>query len=99
MKSLNASLSLSRISTIFRVRSAQKVLLTDKVLVRRLLAITLSYIGYMVVWAVTQPPQLEVAKTLSGLKYQRCSITWHDAVINIGESNSARGHNPQMPAV
>ena len=72
---------------IFRVRSARRVYLPDVVLFRRLLAIVLAYVVYLVVWALTQPPQVEHAITLAGLKYKRCTVTWNNGVIILGQTH------------
>lgn len=75
-----------RVALIFRVRSAQKLALSDGVLLKRLLLLVVLYSSYLTVWTVMQPPSTETAMTSNDLKYERCVENWFDLTIIFGKS-------------
>lgn len=76
----------NRVALIFRVRSAQKLALSDGVLLKRLFLLVLLYSSYLTVWTVMQPPFTETAMTSNDLKYERCVENWFDLTIIFGKS-------------
>ncbi|XP_020613473.1 probable G-protein coupled receptor CG31760 [Orbicella faveolata] len=74
-----------RVALIFRVRSAQKLALSDGVLLKRLCLLVLLYSSYLTVWTVMQPPIIETAVTADDLKYERCVENWFDLTIIFGD--------------
>lgn len=75
-----------RVALIFRVRSAQKLALSDGVLLKRLFLLVVLYSSYLTVWTVMQPPSTETAMTSNDLKYERCVENWFDLTIIFGKS-------------
>ena len=78
----------NRVALIFRVRSAQKLALSDGVLLKRLCLLVLLYSSYLTVWTVMQPPSTETAMTSNDLKYERCVENWFDLTIIFGKSQN-----------
>ncbi|PFX24932.1 putative G-protein coupled receptor CG31760 [Stylophora pistillata] len=70
-----------RVALIFRVRSAQKLALSDGVLLRRLGLLVLLYSAYLSVWSAMAPPDIEVVRTSDDLKYTRCVENWFNFTI------------------
>ena len=71
---------------IFRVRSAQKLALTDGVLLRHLCLLVLLYCSYLTAWTALQPPLVETARTSNDLKYERCIENWFDHTLIFGKT-------------
>ena len=74
-----------RVALIFRVRSAQKLALSDGVLLKRLCLLVLLYSSYLTGWTAMQPPFIETAMTADDLKYERCVENWFDLTIIFGK--------------
>lgn len=74
-----------RISVIFRVKSAQKIKLTDRHLLQRLAPILSLYIVYLLAWSLAGPSHV-IESTMPGdLKFDECSFDWWDHAILIFE--------------
>ncbi|XP_031552044.1 probable G-protein coupled receptor CG31760 [Actinia tenebrosa] len=73
-----------RVSTTFRVRSAHKVEVTDMILLRHLAVILVIYIILLLVWTVTNSSHIKFANTVSDLIYVRCSTSWFDYTVLLG---------------
>ena len=82
----------NRVALIFRVRSAQKLALSDGVLLKRLCLLVLLYSSYLTVWTVIQPPSTETAMTSNDLKYERCVENWFDLTVIFGKSQNIYWH-------
>ena len=78
-------LVLCRVALIFRVRSAQKLTLSDGVLLRRLGLLVLLYSAYLTVWTAMAPPDIEEARTSDDLKFTRCVENWFDFTVIFGK--------------
>ena len=76
---------LFRVALIFRVRSAQKLALSDGVLLKRLCLLVFLYCGYLTAWTILRPPTVETARTSDDLKYERCIENWFDLTITFGK--------------
>ncbi|XP_077865993.1 metabotropic glycine receptor-like [Saccoglossus kowalevskii] len=74
-----------RISVVFRVRSAARIRITDRSLIKRLLFIVAVFVGYVTIWTIVDRPRVVNARTLSGLKTNQCSLTWWDHAAAGGE--------------
>lgn len=74
-----------RISVIFRVKSAQKIKITDRHLLQRLAPILVLYIMYLLAWSLAGPSQVIEMKMPKDLKFTECSIDWWDHAILIFE--------------
>ena len=74
---------------IFRVRSARKLAISDNVLLKKLSAMILLYLSYLIVWMVIQPPSTESGVTTDKLKYKRCSTGWFGRIILAGKTFAA----------
>lgn len=72
-----------RISVIFRVKSAQKIKITDRHLLQRLAPILVLYIMYLLAWSLAGPSQVIEMKMPKDLKFTECSIDWWDHAILI----------------
>lgn len=70
-----------RVAIIFQVRSAQRLALSDRVLLRRLGLLVLLYSAYLTVWTAMAPPDIEVARTSDDLKFTRCVENWFDFTV------------------
>ncbi|XP_041376919.1 probable G-protein coupled receptor CG31760 [Gigantopelta aegis] len=72
-----------RISVVFRVRSAQRVKISDGDLIKRLSAIVFVFAAYLISRTIVAPPRIVQGKDVSGLKAFQCSSDWwdHSAVI------------------
>ena len=77
-------LVLCRVAIIFQVRSAQRLALSDGVLLRRLGLLVLLYSAYLTVWTAMAPPDIEVARTSHDLKFTRCVENWFDITFIFG---------------
>ncbi|CAH3041041.1 unnamed protein product [Pocillopora meandrina] len=71
----------AKVALIFRVRSAQKLALSDGVLLRRLGLLVLLYSAYLTVWTAMAPPDIEEARTSDDLKFTRCVENWFDFTV------------------
>ncbi|XP_032231410.1 probable G-protein coupled receptor CG31760 [Nematostella vectensis] len=76
-----------RVAVIFRVRSAQRMALTDAVLMRRVMLIISAYLVYMMVWTITSPPTVGEYTASDGLIFKRCSEqdAWLEVIAIIGD--------------
>lgn len=72
-----------RISVIFRVKSAQKIKLTDRHLLQRLAPILALYVVYLLAWSLAGPSHVIQMKMPGNLKFDECSIDWWDHAILI----------------
>ena len=77
---------LCRVALIFRVRSAQKLALSDGVLFRRLCLLVLLYCSYLTAWTAFHPPVVETARTSGDLKYERCVENWFNLTLIFGKT-------------
>ena len=76
---------INRVALIFRVRSAQKLALSDGVLMKRLGLLVILYSSYLTFWTVLRPPSIETAMTSDDLKYDRCVENWFDLTVIFGK--------------
>ena len=74
-----------RISVIYRVKSAQKIKLTDRQLSQRLAPILALYIVYLLAWSLAKPSHAIEMKMTGGLRFEECSVDWWDHAILICE--------------
>lgn len=74
-----------RISVIFRVKSAQKIKLTDRHLIQRLAPILALYVVYLLAWSLAGPSHVVEMKMPGDLKFHVCSFDWWDHAILIFE--------------
>ena len=72
-----------RISVIFRVKSAQKIKLTDRHLLQRLAPILALYVVYLLAWSLAGPSHVIEMEMPGDLKFDECSIDWWDHAILI----------------
>ena len=72
-----------RISVIFRVKSAQKIKLTDRHLLQRLAPILALYVVYLLAWSLAGPSHVTEMEMPGDLKFDECSIDWWDHAILI----------------
>ena len=75
------------------MRSAQKLALSDGVLLRRLCLLVLLYCSYLTAWTALQPPLVETARTSGDLKYERCIENWFDHTLIFGKTGGHTGLN------
>ncbi|CAH3141563.1 unnamed protein product [Pocillopora meandrina] len=75
-----------RISVIFRVKSAQKIKLTDRHLLQRLAPILALYVVYLLAWSLAGPSHVVEMKMPGDLKFHECSFDWWDHAILIFET-------------
>ena len=80
------SCEIHRVAIIFRVRSARKLALSDRVLLRHLSLLVLLYCSYLTSWTILHPPNVETARTADDLKYERCVENWFDLTIIFGKT-------------
>ncbi|XP_013400587.1 uncharacterized protein LOC106166534 [Lingula anatina] len=73
-----------RIAVIFRVKSAKKVNLTDRVLLRRFIPILAVVVCYLVTWTVSARPTPVTMTTIDNLKYNSCRTDWWEYVADSG---------------
>ena len=76
-----------RISVIFRVKSAQKIKLTDRHLLQRLAPILALYVVYLLAWSLAGPSHVVEMKMPGDLKFHECSFDWWDHAILICKLN------------
>lgn len=82
-QSVSTTNFICRISVIFRVKSAQKIKLTDRHLLQRLAPILSLYIVYLLAWSLAGPSHV-IESTMPGdLKFDECSFDWWDHAILI----------------
>ncbi|XP_060594332.1 probable G-protein coupled receptor CG31760 [Ruditapes philippinarum] len=74
-----------RISVVFRVRSAQRIKISDTDLIKRLIIISLLFAVYSVARTVAGTPRVVQGKHVSGLKAFQCSSDWWDHSAAIAE--------------
>ncbi|XP_055327215.1 probable G-protein coupled receptor 158 [Paramacrobiotus metropolitanus] len=67
-----------RISVVFRVRSAQRVKITDNNLVKRLCAIVAAFGAFLTIRTVLSPPIVRTVKTENNLKAYLCTTDYWD---------------------
>lgn len=72
-------------SLTYRVKSAHKVKLTDKQLLQWMFPILLVMLIYLGAWTLSDPPEAEVIKDSTGLKFKQCTFNWWDHSIAIGK--------------
>ena len=72
-----------RISVIFRVKSAQKIKLTDRHLLQRLAPILALYVVYLLAWSLAGPSHVIEMEMPGDLKFDECSFDWWDHAILI----------------
>lgn len=77
-KTISTFLHCYRISVVFRVRSAQRVKITDNNLMKRLFLIALTFSSYLTIRTVVSPPEVIVSKTDQNLKAFLCSTDYWD---------------------
>ena len=68
---------------IFRVKSAQKIKLTDRHLLQRLAPILALYVVYLLAWSLAGPSHVTEMEMPGDLKFDECSIDWWDHAILI----------------
>ena len=73
---------------IFRVKSAQKIKLTDRHLLQRLAPILSLYIVYLLAWSLAGPSHVTESTMPGDLKFDECSYDWWDHAILICKSFS-----------
>ncbi|KAK3742277.1 hypothetical protein QZH41_003304 [Actinostola sp. cb2023] len=66
------------IAVIFRVKSAQKIRLTDRRLLTRLAPILAVYLVYLLAWSLAGEVRVIVHKDLEGRSFKGCSFDWWD---------------------
>ncbi|KAL4234147.1 hypothetical protein ACF0H5_005800 [Mactra antiquata] len=74
-----------RISVVFRVRSAQRIKISDTDLIKRLVIISLIFAAYSAARTVAGTPRVVQGKHVSGLKAFQCSSDWWDHSAAIAE--------------
>ncbi|XP_068737850.1 probable G-protein coupled receptor CG31760 [Montipora capricornis] len=74
-----------RISVIYRVKSAQKISLTDRQLLQRLASILALYVVYLLAWSLAKPSHVIDMKMIGDVTFNDCSIDWWDHAILIFE--------------
>ena len=84
-----------RISVIFRVKSAQKIKLTDRHLLQRLAPILALYVVYLLAWSLAGPSHVVEMKMPGDLKFHECSFDWWDHAILICKLNLGLIHSSQ----
>lgn len=70
---------------IYRVKSAQKIKLTDRQLSQRLAPILALYIVYLLAWSLAKSSHVIEMKMTGGLRFEECSVDWWDHAILICE--------------
>ncbi|KAI0223204.1 G_PROTEIN_RECEP_F3_4 domain-containing protein [Lamellibrachia satsuma] len=75
-----------RVSAIFRVQSAQRVIITDRMLARRFVPILAVAIGFMSAWTVIAKPSVAWHMTSSELKFKYCQTVNWEYVAFVGEA-------------
>ena len=68
----------SRISIIFKIKSAQKIKMTDHRLAKRMIPIVCCATVFCITWTMAARSRPVWLKTVDGLKYLKCSVTWCD---------------------
>ena len=84
-----------RISVIFRVKSAQKIKLTDRHLLQRLAPILALYVVYLLAWSLAGPSHVVEMKMPGDLKFHECSFDWWDHAILICKLDLGLIHSTQ----
>ncbi|XP_052061288.1 probable G-protein coupled receptor 158 [Mytilus californianus] len=74
-----------RISVVFRVRSAQRVKISDTDLIKRLLLIIFVFAAFLTARTIAGPPQVVEGKHYNELKAFQCSADWWDHSAAIAE--------------
>ncbi|CAG5132424.1 unnamed protein product, partial [Candidula unifasciata] len=74
-----------RISVVFRVRSAQRVKISDADLIKRLVIIVLVFAGYLTARTVAAMPSVVQGRDISNLKAYICHADWWDHSAAIAE--------------
>ncbi|BFZ12928.1 hypothetical protein BsWGS_15967 [Bradybaena similaris] len=74
-----------RISVVFRVRSAQRIKISDGDLIKRLLVIVFVFSAFLAARTVAGMPTVVEGKDVSGLKTYICSADWWDHSAAIAE--------------
>ncbi|KAL5021248.1 hypothetical protein ScPMuIL_000403 [Solemya velum] len=74
-----------RISVVFRVRSAQRVKISDSNLIKRLLLIVSVFAAYTTARTIAGTPRVIEGKHVTGLKAFQCSSDWWDHSAAIAE--------------
>ncbi|KAL3859157.1 hypothetical protein ACJMK2_009389 [Sinanodonta woodiana] len=74
-----------RISVVFRVRSAQRIKISDADLIKRLIAVVLIFAAYLTARTVAGTPRVVEGRHVGGLKAFQCSSDWWDHAAAIGE--------------
>ena len=80
---------------IFRVKSAQKIKLTDRHLLQRLAPILALYVVYLLAWSLAGPSHVVEMKMPEDLKFHECSFDWWDHAILICKLNLGLIHSTQ----
>ena len=88
-----------RISVIFRVKSAQKIKLTDRHLLQRLAPILALYVVYLLAWSLAGPSHVVEMKMPGDLKFHECSFDWWDHAILICKLNLGLIHSTQKKKI
>ena len=84
---------------IFRVKSAQKIKLTDRHLLQRLAPILALYAVYLLAWSLAGPSHVIEMKMPGDLKFDECSIDWWDHAILICKSVLHALHTTKLRSV
>ncbi|KAJ8302765.1 hypothetical protein KUTeg_019161 [Tegillarca granosa] len=74
-----------RISVVFRVRSAQRVKISDTDLIKRLLLVIFVFVAYLTARTIAGTPTVIEGKHVNGLKAFQCSSDWWDHSSAIAE--------------
>lgn len=77
--------SLCRISIVFKVKSARKINLSDKVLAQRFLPILGVSVAYLAAWTAVGTPEVIWRVNSSDLKFKDCSSTFWGIIVYVGE--------------
>lgn len=75
----------TRISGLFRVKSAHKIKLSDKQLLQWMCPILLIMIIYLACWSAGAPAAPEILENENKLKYPQCAYGWWDHCLVVGK--------------
>ncbi|XP_046402394.1 probable G-protein coupled receptor CG31760 [Ischnura elegans] len=67
------------------IKSDQKVKLTDKKVLQRIIPILIFMLIYLVIWTLVSPPNAEDMHDSNGLIFKQCNYNWWDHFLAIGE--------------
>ena len=70
---------------VFKVKSARKVNLSDRVLAQRFLPILGLSVAYLVAWTAVETPEVTWRVSSSDLKFKDCSSTFWGILVYVGK--------------